>query len=300
MNNLQVASELIRIARSLVAFEMTESEWKRYKKQHPHADRRNHHIIPDKKRQQVPFGFFKKRNHSFQRKFNGTLTEQGKRFDHQLRKSRVPLEIIDELHWNHTESMQKLCGNAPKVELTSNISGVGTRSGERNIFLHFDPNDWFGCRPTCTHEYGHYVANSIFDIEKSHDWNEFEGAVVSEIERFYKRGIDPRYKGLCEDHKKQKALKNQLSKELFGIEDYQELPFEQQWKIIAKNDILGSITGGEYGFGHEDWYYLEDFYREAFANIYLMYKYGWKEFREEFPYLWNYMENLLKGNNNYA
>lgn len=300
MNNLQVASELIRIARSLVAFKMTESEWKRYKKQHPGAERRNHHIIPNKKRQQVPFGFFKKRNYSFQRKFNGTLTEQGKRFDHQLRQSRVSPEIIDELHWNHTESMQKLCGNAPKVETTSNISGVGTRSGERNIFLHFDPNDWFGCRPTCTHEYGHYVANSIFDIEKSHDWNEFEGAVVSEIERFYKRGIDPRYKGLCENYQKRNDFKNQQAKKLFGFENFQNLSFEQQWKITAKGDILGSLTVGEYGFGHEEKYYLEDFYRETFANMYLVHKYDWEEFKEEFPDLWNYMENLLKRNSNHA
>jgi hypothetical protein len=36
-----------RIARIFFGFEMTESEWKEYKKQHPSADKKNHKIVKD-------------------------------------------------------------------------------------------------------------------------------------------------------------------------------------------------------------------------------------------------------------
>lgn len=40
--------ELISTVRQLVSFDMTEREWEYYKKEHPNADKRNHHIIPVK------------------------------------------------------------------------------------------------------------------------------------------------------------------------------------------------------------------------------------------------------------
>ena len=53
MDRLIVARELMRIAKKLVEFEikakrMSESYWKKYKKEHPKADPRNHEIVPDK------------------------------------------------------------------------------------------------------------------------------------------------------------------------------------------------------------------------------------------------------------
>ncbi len=69
---------------------------------------------------------------------------------------------------------------------------------------------------------------------------------------------------------------------------------EEQWKIIADMDILGSASGGLYGFGHPKEVYLEDDFREAFANMYLAYKYGWTEYKRRWPKLWKYMEDLLK------
>lgn len=42
------ARELISTVRELVSFDMTEREWEHYKKEHPNADKRNHHIIPVK------------------------------------------------------------------------------------------------------------------------------------------------------------------------------------------------------------------------------------------------------------
>ena len=44
--NSKIAKVLINAAEDIVSFDMTEREWKEYHKQHPNADKSNHHIIP--------------------------------------------------------------------------------------------------------------------------------------------------------------------------------------------------------------------------------------------------------------
>ena len=85
-----------------------------------------------------------------------------------------------------------------------------------------------------------------------------------------------------------------LAKELFGADDFLSMSFEQRWKIMADADILGSISGGEFGFGHSTQVYLDDLYREAFANMYLARKYGWGDFKGKYPAMWKYMDDLIK------
>lgn len=46
MKGESVQQRLMRLAETLKAFDMTEAEWERYHREHPGADRRNHHIIP--------------------------------------------------------------------------------------------------------------------------------------------------------------------------------------------------------------------------------------------------------------
>ena len=41
------------VAKIILSKTMTESQWKNYLKQHPRAKRRNHHIIPDRKRKNL-------------------------------------------------------------------------------------------------------------------------------------------------------------------------------------------------------------------------------------------------------
>lgn len=45
--NMSIFNKIV--ARIIYSFDMTESEWKRYKKEHPLAEKKNHHIIPDPK-----------------------------------------------------------------------------------------------------------------------------------------------------------------------------------------------------------------------------------------------------------
>ena len=46
MLNFKIAKQLLKIAKQLLSFDMTEREWQEYHKEHPNADKRNHHIIP--------------------------------------------------------------------------------------------------------------------------------------------------------------------------------------------------------------------------------------------------------------
>ena len=48
MEKLHIASELLKIAKELLSFDMTEREWQEYHKEHPNANKANHHIIPVK------------------------------------------------------------------------------------------------------------------------------------------------------------------------------------------------------------------------------------------------------------
>jgi len=48
MKKLHIASELLKIAKDLLSFDMTEKEWQEYHKEHPNANKANHHIIPVK------------------------------------------------------------------------------------------------------------------------------------------------------------------------------------------------------------------------------------------------------------
>ena len=87
---------------------------------------------------------------------------------------------------------------------------------------------------------------------------------------------------------------HELGKELPKVfnKKFKDLSLEQQWKITGKADILGSLTDGEYGFGHTGYSIRNR--DEVFADIYLAKKYGWNEYAEVFPALWKYIGEFVK------
>ena len=86
-------------------------------------------------------------------------------------------------------------------------------------------------------------------------------------------------------------VKDSISQKMFN-KKFKDLSLEQQWKITGKADILGSLTDGEYGFGHSGYSFRNR--DEVFADIYLAKKYDWKEYSEVFPELWKYIGVFLK------
>ena len=309
--NTVLARELCRIAKMLIAFEMTENEWRRYKELHPNANRANHHIIKEKQRAQqtikkrqphsdnAPMRLFHRSNQyedgSSPKCVNIQLTKQAQALVKSMQQTKVSLAAQDEILWNHTYFMQQLCKVNPNIKIAP--EGAFAHTDKRTINIRANPNDWFGCRWTCTHEYGHYIANSIFDIEKTYDQNIWFQCAIKDYKLYNGQISMQRYKGIVSssDMTIERNLIDQLAQEKFKISCYKDLNFQQQWKITAFGDILGSISTGDYGFGHQKTQYIQDFYREAFANIYLVYKYGWTEFQQQFPAMWKYMEVLLNG-----
>ena len=240
----------------------------------------------------APFGLGWGKNEPYKAKFDGVFTEQGKQLNEQMKKAGIPAETRDEINWNHTPKMQEICGENPHVERGGKITGV--TPGTRDMKIAGPPDTWDGCSQTITHEYGHYVANSIFDLAKTMPWEDFESAVISDLNATRGTSRIERFIGCADDYGKKASVKNLLAKELFDVDDFSNLSLEQQWKITADADILGSISGGEFGFGHSTQVYLDDLHREAFANMYLARKYEWVDFKKKYPAMWRYMEDLLK------
>lgn len=223
-----------------------------------------------------------------EKKFDGEFTENGRVFDDAMKRAGVPREIRDELNWNHTPDMQRLCGGNPNVSMVARISGV--KPGTRNMGLTGDKE----CsRCTATHEYGHFVANSVFDITRKFDVSEFEAAAAADWRHVSTQEWIKPFRNLCENQNAKIALQEKWANDLFG-KSFSELSYVEQWKLIADADILGSISVGDYGFGHLMETYVADFFREAFANMYLARKYHWTDICEKYPNIMKYLEEKIK------
>ena len=232
-------------------------------------------------------GVFTKDN---EKKFDGVFTEEGRAFDEAMKRADVPREIRDELNWNHTPNMQQLCGGNPNVTMGELVPKVtpGTRdmhlSGKANIE---------GSRCTATHEYGHFVANSVFDITRKLDVSEFEAAAAADWFHVSTQEWIRPFRNLCADSNGLEMFQEKWASEHFG-KNFSELSFVEQWQLTADADILGSISAGDYGFGHPVQTYVMDFYREAFANMYLARKYHWTAICEKYPNIMKYLEEKIK------
>lgn len=257
----------------------------------PKAEPKSKESRGQAKRAEAPFGFGG-RKRAAEAKFDGTFTEAGKTLDRRMRRKGINAEARDEINWNYTPRIQELCKNPPNV--SSGTSWPGVKPGTLDMEISPDPDAWEGCRPTVTHEFGHYVANSVFDLLAVRSAKKFAEVAIADYKALLESGTIERFKGLTGDKEKIKAMQDVLAKEMFDGRSFSELSLEEKWKIAADMDILGSVSGGLYGFGHLKVVYLEDDFREAFANMYLAKKYGWTEFKRRWPKLWKYMEELLK------
>ncbi len=165
-----------------------------------------------------------KDNESYAAKHDGKFTDKGKQLDKQMRKQKVPEETRDEINWNHTPKMQQLCEDNPLITVAGDWPGV--IPGTRNMELSGNTKIFEGCRLTTTHEYGHYLANSIFDLTKK-KFSVFEATVVGDWKHNHGAKWIGRYKGIADNRIVFEKLQNQLAGELFG-NGYDKLSFEQQ------------------------------------------------------------------------
>ena len=227
------------------------------------------------------------------KKFKEHLTPKGILLHWKLKTQRATLAQIDEIHWNHNRKMQQLVKSNPRYIFKKECKNAQTIPGTVTVILSRSDNDWMGRRETITHEYGHVLFNSLFRIQKSKRLREYKEVTKHERKDLMQQPWINRYWGCAEIEELENEAKDELAQKLFGKDKFGDLKDNQQWRIFAFGDVLASLTDSEYGFGHGN-VYRDPSKEEAFANIYLAYKYGWKEFKAAFPRLWEYMEELLR------
>lgn len=243
-------------------------------------------------RQQAPFGFFGgKKPERFEGKlFQGDLTPDAAKLKKRLEKDGAAPEQIDAILWNHNAKMQELMGRAPRFFFHEKINIAKTIPGTTETHLAKSPNDWNGHPMTITHEYGHSFYNTLLK-KKPELIEQFSRCALKDKEAFLKHEW-PFSFGCLERNDTKENYREILTRQFFGEKKkYSDLSDSERWKIIAKADILGDITDGEYGFGHLS-YSKEDF-SEAFGNMYLAVKYDWKIFETDYPAMWKFMKGLL-------
>jgi hypothetical protein len=244
-----------------------------------------------KEKSAVPSGVDSNDRIPYKAKVTGNLTRDAKKLKKELEKNGASPEQVDELLWNYTPEMQELIGKRPTAKFILDVGVAGTTPGTRHIEADKDPLSWNGCRPTLTHEFGHVLYNSIFLVKKSHTTDDFIKAFEADKALVMSQSWKDDYFGCVSIENRDVEVQNILSQKMFQ-KTFDNLSLEQRWKITGKADILGSLTDGEYGFGHTGYSIRNR--DEVFADIYLAKKYGWNEYAEVFPALWKYIGEFVK------
>lgn len=86
----------------------------------------------------------------------------------------------------------------------------------------------------------------------------------------------------------------EIHKKLFG--DKNNLNLTERKIFRQYQDTIGSITNGKYGGGHKKSEYKDQWgCEEAFAQTYSAYQRNDSVYKLEFPNMWKYIENMMKG-----
>lgn len=233
-------------------------------------------------------------------------------------------EIADELADLYTPEMAKI-GYPPEVKFVNssrayfsrgwygqkdrngNLIRKQARGGE--LILNSDTSDWNGHPVTAVHEFGHWVdhhtrfkaikyTSNMQDVENmardfvlaaKEDWNILKSKSKGFLE-FY-------YEDVYFDIAKQRTEGGywlEIHKKLFG--DKNNLNLTERKIFRQYQDTIGSITNGKYGGGHKKSEYKDQWgCEEAFAQTYSAYQRNDSVYKLEFPNMWKYIENMMKG-----
>ena len=181
-----------------------------------------------------------------------------------------------------------LLGSVPNFEVIE-FGSAHTDTATGKIFIQSGSGLHDGCRNTISHEFGELLFNKYTD----------------------KNGVEALHKAILADRKTYpeiiKNAKNVSKNDILSLQDKQsgaifgksfdDLDINQQHRITSFFDVAGSATGGEYGFGHEN--YLDEisagrFGNDAFAGVYVAVLNGYQEYKEAYPALWKLLRGLYK------
>ena len=227
------------------------------------------------------------------KRFDGNFTSEAARsFDKQLRQSKLTNAQIDEFN-AHMQATEHLLKRPPNVELLTEkelANGVGAHTDvvTWKMFVQRGADSWNGCRNTIAHEWGEMLFdNLITGTERQ----VFQRIVAKDALLALR---DPLLKNSRWDDFN--PLTTELSRSIFG-KNFTSLTVNEQHRIIGFFDFAGSATGGEIGFGHDQYekeLIADRFGNDSFAGMYVAVVRGYPEYREKFPNTWRYIEALLK------
>lgn len=149
-------------------------------------------------------------------------------------------EIARELADLYTPQMSKL-GKPPKIIFGGNISNL---SGNGKV-LTVGNGEWNSCSGAIRHEFEHWVHKNYLRKEPHF------AAEIAEASQKDWAAIKKMYKGRLGVLKGNDLL-DQFSRSIFGS-DYSALEVNQRYSVVGMCDTIGSISNGNYGFGHEDY-----------------------------------------------
>jgi|GEM_PF-6595083 len=221
------------------------------------------------------------------KRFDGSFSsEKAQAFDKQLRKSKLSNAQVDEFN-AHMQTTEHLLTKPPEFIVTDS-DDAHTDINTWEMYIRKGENTWGGCRNTISHEWGELLFNNVMtEAEKA----KFQDAIKNDLLLIKKNSLLNKSSWDTE-----KDLTSELSHSIFG-KDYSELTANEQTRIFGFFDVAGSMSGGHFGFGHDN--YLDEvgagrFGNDAFAGIYVAVTHGYEEFKKTYPHTWKYMENLLK------
>lgn len=220
------------------------------------------------------------------KRFNGVFeSDAAKRFDKKLRESKLDNAQVDEFNFN----MQKAGHLLQKEPEFGFDETAHTDIVNGTVFVSKGHETYNGCRNAIAHEFGEHLFVSFLKSGKGVD--KFHKVIQSD--RKILPEIIVKSKGL--NFEQQIDLQTQHSKSILN-KDFGQLTADEQHRVLSFFDVSGSISGGEYGFGHNN--YLEEiaedrFGNDAFACMYSAVIHGYKEYQDAYPELWKFISKYL-------
>lgn len=234
---------------------------------------------------------FRKEPEDGVRRFDGNFySDEAKDFNERLAKLPLSNSQIDEFNF-HMQKTGHLLTKKPVVI----ISNSGARTDPKTWVIEIDKHaySWHGNRNTIAHEWGELLFNNLFQTEEAK--RRLHLAMASDSANFDKHFLLKKSKNITDVARVN--LTNQHARAIFG-KDYDDLKKSEQHRIESFFDIAGSATAGIYGFGHFlTEYDLEmskgRFGNDAFACMYSAVINNQEEFKETYPNLWNFVEDII-------
>jgi len=217
------------------------------------------------------------------------IRKQSKGFDLNTEIERTPA------------SVQKLANIS--TELKATRGGAFYDSANDVIHMSKNKSSWSGQPATFHHEFGHNVHNKTGAIPSAYGKPmnaELAKAMADDYVAWMKAAEEKHGSAWGAVFGRDNLLQSMTAHlEELGLSDsHQKGDLETRFRAVGFWDVIGGLSGGDYGAGHTRSYYRRDDgksgKKEVYANIYCSIVMGWKEYESAFPLTTAWIRGSLK------